>query len=90
MCFIKLLPHSYKPMIGEPVESDNTLLSVIKTPGTPWGSGEGLLPLRKNRRSVALADHRRQGLGEPSTDQVFFGFDSRLVLGSPRVSVQQK
>ena len=27
---------------------------------TPWGSGEGLLPFRKNRPSVAHADRRRR------------------------------
>ena len=65
--------------------------SVVKermlTSPTLWGSGEGLLPLRKNRPSVAPVEGKDKA--HPALTTLLLGFDSQLVLGSPRVDVQQ-
>ena len=63
---------------------------VCGNPETLWGSGLGVLPIGKNRPSVASADCRRCNRGQRARSKWSLGFDSWLVLGSPRVKVQQK
>ena len=90
---------AHKQLILEPIKLAACLISRLAssyspvyfiTPPTPWGAGERLLPLRKNRPSVALTDHRRRWQGGPALSKWSFGFDSQLILGSTRVKVQPK
>ena len=56
----------------------------------PMGARGGLLPHRKKRPSGALLIVEGDDRGDPALSKWSLGFNSRLVLGSPRGEVQQK